>query len=148
MGSIPSWVRAVLYVMIVGGAFLSFLVAGRAIWLHRTISEFAATEGTVSISEVRDSGSLALVADYEVDGEGYTASNWMGIEGAGDRSDEEVVAAFPVGSKVQVYYDPKHPDRATLSRDVQVAAPIVTALVLVVVTGWVMMKLRMAARAG
>jgi hypothetical protein len=143
MGTIPPWIRALLYVMIVGGAFVSFLVAGRALWLHKTIAGFEETVGTVSTSEIHSgSDALAFVADYEVDGKGYTANSWMGIEGAGDRSDEEIVASYPVGTKVPVYYDPKHPERATLSRDVQVAAPIVTAMVLVLVTGWVMMRLR------
>jgi hypothetical protein len=143
MGTIPPWIRALLYVMIVGGAFVSFLVAGRALWLHKTIAGFEETVGTVSTSEIHSgSDALAFVADYEVDGKGYKANSWMGIEGAGDRSDEEIVASYPVGTKLPVYYDPKHPERATLSRDVQVAAPIVTAMVLVLVTGWVMMRLR------
>lgn len=148
MGAIPSWVRALLYVMIVGGAFVSFLVAGRALWLDKTIAKFSETAGTVSTSEVRSSSdALAFVVDYEVDGEDYKANSWMGIEGAGELTDAEIVAAYPVGSTVPVYYDPAHPERATLSRDVDVATPVVMALLLVIVTGWVMLKLRQAAMA-
>jgi hypothetical protein len=143
---IPPALRALLYVMIVGGCFVAFLVAGRAVWLSRTIERFAAVEGTVSRSEIRneeaDDATLALVADFEVDGQSYQAHAWMGVDGGDDLSHQELVAAHPVGSTLTVYYDPEHPDRATLKRKVEVVQPVVTALALVVFSGLVLVRLR------
>lgn len=149
MNGIPSPLRILLYVMIVGGCFVAFLVAGRAIWLSRTIDRFDAVEGTVSQSEIStrgDDSSLVLVADFEVGGEAHQAHAWMGVEGADGLSDEELVAAHPVGTKLTVYYDPERPERATLKREVEVMQPIGTALALVVFSGLVLVRLRQTAK--
>lgn len=144
MSGVPTWARRVLYVLLAVGCFIAFMVAGRALWLQRTVKTFEETHGVVEKSAIGGDGRPHIVATFEIAGAAYEANAWLGVEGDADRSAKEVVNAHPIGSSIPVYYDPRQPERSTLQREVDVTVPIVVAFVLVVLSAWVALKLHRA----
>jgi hypothetical protein len=95
---------------------------GLNFWLRQKAARtalWASTEGVITESRVDDSDSdniaPRLAYTYQVDGQplrGWRVS--YGLRGANRRAVEELIARYPQGKKVLVFYDPKAPAKAVL----------------------------------
>jgi hypothetical protein len=109
---------------------LAFILCGVALigaaWWSATMNAKAAdwpdTRGVIAMSEHRqatdgDNGSVRIEFDYEVAGQKHRGTT-VSYAGLPSQSDEKaaLVARYPVGREVQVYYDPADPGRAVLER--------------------------------
>jgi len=96
------------------------------------------TEGEVVSSHVKSrhdsdgdtSYSAAVRYEYEIGGATYVSRtiSFGSKLYFGRFSAEEVVAIYPVGEKVTVYYDPNHPKIATLEPGISVGSFVVLGL--------------------
>ena len=127
------------------------LVAGVVkLWELRVAGRWPATTGTVTASRVESRrnapGDLAynfndtemtnepfVEYKYEVGGKTYRCSRLSIAEKTPGSERERILARYPVGAAVTVYYDPKDPSRALLERTL----PFVPMLV----GGWSVMLL-------
>ncbi len=91
--------------------------------VHDARARYAVVQGVVTASTVVRSGSrrttYAPGVEYQyvvgadtLFGDRYSYLNWSS---SGKTSAEQVVAKYPVGSTVEVFYDPLQPDRSVLS---------------------------------
>lgn len=101
--------------LLVGGAWWSATMNARA-------ADWPDTRGVIALSEHRqatdgDNDSVRIEFDYAVGGQqhrGRTVS-YVGLPAqAADKA--ALVARYPVGREVRVYYDPADPGRAVLER--------------------------------
>ena len=113
-----------------GGIFMIVIGAGLALILSRTLLADAADSetwpsvtGTVVTSEVEtnrsgdgNSYSARIIYDYTVDGETYRAGKVTVMDGSSSRSApaRDLVEQYPVGSAVEVFYNPDVPEDAIL----------------------------------
>jgi hypothetical protein len=151
---------------IVGWLFLlsgaGFFLGAAALYVRaRAAARWASAPGRITSSRVDwdlslDGGArtrsyrVHLVYEYEVDGRklagkrlefGDSLFGWMGSR----KSARSLQESFPEGRAVTVYYDPAHPERCTLSREVDeqrfrmllVAAAIIAAAGAGVLGGYV-----------
>ncbi len=119
-------------------AFIA-LIAGAALYKYlqvRQASDWPSVMGkvVVSKSEVRkvktfddnaasgrgeeERNFAKIVYEYAVDGEKLRCDRVSIGEDLGNFEVAETIAKYPVGAVVTVYFDPRHPDRAVLERDV------------------------------
>ncbi|CAM3947058.1 DUF3592 domain-containing protein [Roseateles saccharophilus] len=109
---------------------LAFIVCGLllvgAAWWSATMNARAAdwpdTRGVIVHSEHRqapdgDNDSVRIEYDYQVAGQARRGSK-VGYAGGPSQSADKaaLVARYPVGLEVRVYYDPADPGRAVLER--------------------------------
>lgn len=103
------------------------VVMVRGLYRQSRASGFSSAEGIIKKSEVEShsdseggtSYSARIEYDYAVGGVRHSGDQRrfaMGISGGFKRAHDEA-AAFPVGTKVNVYYDPGNPETAALERD-------------------------------
>jgi hypothetical protein len=120
-----------LYALLVLAVASSAVIGGTMFWgafRHASaLDRYVLTHGQVTISKLEREKrltTLRFVVRYEVDGKSYTVESAYGTpERLADRA---VVERFPVGSKLPVYYDPTHPSRALLTRDVRYVGSLIT----------------------
>lgn len=98
----------------------------REYWLARA---YAVTKGKVLISKIesrRRTGTSSkpvvenfpkVVFEYQVDGKKLRGERISIGEQAGNYTVETTLERYAVGREVEIYYDPKRPDRAVLERD-------------------------------
>jgi len=109
---------------------LAFILGGLlmigAAWWSATMNAKAAdwpdTPGVIALSEFRqvaegDNDSVRIEFDYEVAGQKHrgTTVSYIGPP-AQSAEKAALVARYPVGREVRVYYDPADPSRAVLER--------------------------------
>jgi hypothetical protein len=90
----------------------------------RTISKWPSVRGTVLSSrvELRESGEggvmehPAVVYSYEVKGETYKGERIAPGPSLSGSGAKQVVARYPAGNQVNVYYNPKDPSDSVLER--------------------------------
>ena len=104
-----------------GGAFL-----GYTIWMLRAARmslHWPTADGTITASDVilgrtgkgGKAYSPGVRYSYSVDGTDYQGDGiQFGSSGIAERTAKAIVAAFPVGKRVPVYYDPQRPTRTVL----------------------------------
>jgi hypothetical protein len=116
--------------LVSGGAFGFYFVESRK---QKAIESWPTTRGQITDSELVEDVSWSRDSDrderivrtytpdirfsYRVGKTDYAAASWKpgGVMAYGTRRfGEEVVARYPVGQDVAVYYDPAHPDVAVL----------------------------------
>lgn len=118
-------------------AFIA-LIAGAALYKYlqvRQASDWPSVMGkvVVSKSEVRkvktfddnaasgrgeeERNFAKIVYEYAVDGEKLRCDRVSIGEDLGNFEVAETIAKYPVGTVVTVYFDPRHPDKAVLERD-------------------------------
>ena len=81
-----------------------------------TISGIGGTSGS-SVDVPVEYKETAHIYEYQVEGRTYRCSNYC----FGGWS-ERLGAAYHIGTKVPVYYDPRHPETAVLRRGIQLGA--------------------------
>lgn len=128
---------------------LAFILCGLALmgaaWWSATMNAKAAdwpdTRGVIALSEHRqatdgDNDSVRIEFDYEVADQRHRGStvSYVGLP-AQSAEKAALVARYPVGREVKVYYDPADPGRAVLEREASRAwiAAALMGLVLVAV---------------
>ncbi len=106
-----------------GLAGLGLAMVGIGLWsrhLNAKAANWPATEGTILSSVLEDRGEDAPDAkirySYKVNGHVFESSN-ISYGGHWTSQDRELVAKYPVGAKVSVYFDPSKPKRAALERE-------------------------------
>ena len=138
-------------IMGIGGVLLA--LAGRQVLLAARSWSWRQVQGTVVNSYVMSSSSsgtirgsggqatyLVIVYKYTVEGQGYESQRW-GFDGRrpkyGSRSptsgkliwhESELLAAYPKGAPITVYYDPGEPASATITRSVGLITYLVFVL--------------------
>ena len=114
----------------VGGIIILVMGLGLTTILSRTLLADASdsegwptTTGTVVTSEIKtqrsgdgNTYSARVIYDYVVDGTEYTSGKITVADGSSSRSAPatRLVEQYPVGSQVDVYYNPLVPDEAVL----------------------------------
>jgi len=138
-------------IMGIGGVLLA--LAGRRVLLAARSWSWRQVQGTVVNSYVMSSSSsgtirgsggqatyLVVVYKYTVEGQGYESQRW-GFDGRrpkyGSHSptsgkliwhESELLAAYPKGTPITVYYDPAEPTSATITRSVGLITYLVFVL--------------------
>jgi hypothetical protein len=109
-----------VFAMLFGATGLGLI--GLNIWLHQKAAQtaqWASTEGVIteSFADDADSESIAPRLAYTYQVNGQTLCGWRvsyALRGANRSAVEEIVARYPSGKKVCVFYDPKAPVSAVL----------------------------------
>jgi hypothetical protein len=90
---------------------------------EREASQWPSVNGTVLSARLVSHGSIRYRADYpevtysfEVDGKTYKSKHISAGGEMGGVTAEGVLARYPVGSQVTVYYNPKKPNNAVLEK--------------------------------
>ncbi len=128
---------------------------GRQLWLASAIEDFDRGSGRVVLSELverggRDYVSARVVVRYEVDGESFELET-SGGDGRADPAPtaQALLGRYPVGVGVPVFYDPRAPRRASLTKNVRYGNDLGFALGLLALTigfgAWLAVKRRRAA---
>ena len=118
------------FCLLAGLAFSGVIVAAlasrlRDVWLAR---HWPSTSGTVTRSQVRSHRQQAsdgehyeseplVDYEYEVGGQHYRGSRISFAVQSGGSEVLPTLSRYPVGRTVRVYYDPAHPGRSVLERD-------------------------------
>ncbi len=124
--------------MIIWSGFLDLFFGGAGIWcLVKTFSSgllgiksksWPTVEGNITTSETEkmegeDTEGIRLVAykpnirySYTVSGVQYTSSriSFEGIKTSGKIAAKEMLARYPIGKQITVYYNPRNPQQSTL----------------------------------
>ena len=125
-----------VFAMLFGATGLGLI--GFNIWLRQKAAQtaqWANTQGVIveSFVDDSDSDSIAprLVYTYQVNGQ--TLRGWRvsyALRGANRRAVEEIVARYPSGKKVLVFYDPNAPASAVLENTPPASwLPIITGFI-------------------
>ena len=148
----PQWIATLvdlgfsLTLIAVGVVFgvlaLNMLITSMRMWLLAQASrKWPAAEGKVIDAQIRIAGvrspsSRPVVRySYAVEGAGHVGSriNFEGAQTYTREEAEQIIARYPAGSAVLVYYDPTRPLESTLERrHVGVAAGIFLGLLVLV----------------
>jgi hypothetical protein len=98
-------------------------MVGLGLWarhLNAKAASWPATQGTILSSVLEDRGEDAPDAkirySYEVAGQVFESSN-ISYGGHWSSQDRDLVAKYPIGAQVSVYFDPSKPARAALERE-------------------------------
>ena len=90
---------------------------------EKAASQWPSVNGTVLSARLVSHGSIRYRADfpevsysYEVDGKTYKSKHISAGGEVGGVTASGVLARYPVGSQVTVYYDPKKPKNAVLEK--------------------------------
>ncbi|MBD3241160.1 MAG: DUF3592 domain-containing protein [Chitinivibrionales bacterium] len=143
--------KALILLLIAFWALSAYLFIDNHFRSSRSPS-WLSTEGTVVATSIDERSSSESVGReyhvyvkyiYVIDGE-YYASSQVGFTfpfNYGDRADaEKVVAKYPVGERVQVFYDPQRPQDACLEPGRTplwfTGGAVVMLLLMIVVTGY------------
>lgn len=103
---------------------LGFLILGLVVRASYTdLRDYLAAPNwqTTTATRPRDNTKTAFISfQYTVDGRTYTSHRAYFFQSLViGRESEELKDRYPVGSEFTVYYDPAHPQRAVIHRDLQ-----------------------------
>ncbi len=122
---------------------LGSLVCILAFWLqymNRKAASWAATDGVIVKSELEpdsDGDSSAKITyRYTVNGRNFESSQFSFTALQNDLpAKQSRIAKYPMGQRVQVYYDPQKPTSAVLERDGSLTwlGVVITGLVFIII---------------
>lgn len=100
--------------LIVSGLFLRRMNAKAASWRS---TEGEITESAVVVDRHDGSSNAEIRYRYVVNGNTFSSGQFsFGVRENAPATEQRLVAAFPVGHKVKVYYDPQNPSIAVIER--------------------------------
>ena len=139
------WLRLSTWWMLLGALALLLSLAGRQVARSSAADGWEATDGVVVSSWIKPSadrshaGHPVIVARYTAHRRDHrvTLIPAQGIDGAEGLEAAELVARYPEGAAIRVFYDPAQPQIATLNRRPDPGGELGGALVLLLTLAWV-----------
>jgi hypothetical protein len=142
--------------VLAGGVYL--VIALRNVARAKASADWPSVRGIIRQAEVRretDRKGLRyfgaqIVYDYEINGLVYTSSKVsFGDYSSGNPAHaDEIVAQYPVGAQVRVYYDPAAPRVAVLETGIRGAAWLMAAICAVFIIAGIWMMIFLPERLG
>lgn len=140
------WCRLLLYYLLAGSLALTLATVARDLGIRQRAAAFTEVPGRVVVSRVqavaRGDALPVLVAEYAAGGRAYRAAlvPAQGVEAATELDAAALVARFPVGATVPVFYDPAAPADAVFNRAPPVGGMAGGAAVLLAALLWVVRR--------